>query len=225
MLKPGEASLAHHGILFLDEAPEFRKNVLQSLREPIEAEKVVITRARMNVWYPASFQLVLAANPCPCGNLGRKEKVCLCSTSDVYRYWKKLGGALLDRIDIRVPVSPVGPDAIVGERGSSSTEIRRSVMRAVHIQKKRYTGLDFSFNSRIPAGLIDRFCTLDKDCARLLVQAMKKVSISSRAVHSILKITRTIADLDGSDTIEKEHLLEAIQHRRYGDHDFFWKFG
>lgn len=223
--RPGEVSLAHHGILFLDEAPEFRKNVLQALREPIEAEKVIITRVRSNVWYPASFQLVLAANPCPCGNLGRKDKVCLCGSKEVYYYWKKIGGALLDRIDIRVPVQPVSPDAIIGDKGSSSQEARARVMRAVKIQRERYANLGFSSNSRIPPGLLDRFCVLDTSCAHLLVKAIKKISISSRAVHSILKITRTIADLDESPVIKEEHVLEAIQHRRYGDNDFFWKFG
>jgi magnesium chelatase family protein len=223
--KPGEVSLAHHGILFLDEAPEFRKNILQALREPIEAEKVIISRAQMSLWYPASFQLVLAANPCPCGNLGRKEKVCLCSSSDVFRYWKRIGNVLLDRIDIRVPVSPVPMEEIVGGAGTSSSGIRSRIIKAVKIQHTRYARLPFSRNSRIPPGLLDRFCKLDKECAHLLIRAMKKVSISSRSVHSILKIARTVADLDESVNIEKDHLLEAIQHRRYGENDFFWKFG
>ncbi|MBN2534741.1 MAG: YifB family Mg chelatase-like AAA ATPase [Spirochaetales bacterium] len=223
--KPGEVSLAHHGILFLDEAPEFQPNILQALREPIEAEKVIISRAQASLWYPASFQLVLAANPCPCGNLGRKDKVCLCSSSDIFRYWKRLGNALLDRIDIRVPVSPVPPEEIIGKSGASSSGIRARVMRAVKIQHDRYAPYPFSYNSRIPPGLLDRFCGLDKECAHLLIDAMKKVSVSSRSVHSILKIARTIADLDESERIEKTHLLEAIQHRRYGDNDFFWKFG
>lgn len=225
VIRPGEVSLAHHGILFLDEAPEFKKGVLQALREPIEAEKVVITRAQMSIWFPASFQLILAANPCPCGNLGRKQKVCFCSQAEVYRYWKRLGNALLDRIDIRVPVKPVSPEELVGVSGDSSKVIRERVVKAVNIQKSRYADCGFSYNSRIPPGLVDKFCSLDKSCAYLLIEAMKKVSISSRAVHSILKIARTIADLDESVNIEKDHLLEAIQHRRYGDNDFFWNFG
>jgi magnesium chelatase family protein len=222
--KPGEVSLAHEGILFLDEAPEFRKNLLQALREPIEEERITIARAGCSYWFPASFQLVLAANPCPCGNLGRKEKVCLCSTQEVYRYWKKLGGALLDRIDIRVPLSPVSSKEIVGKKGTTSEEVKKRVESAICIQRERYRGYGFSRNSRIPPGLLDRFCQLDKTCAGLLVDTMKKISISSRAVHSILKIARTTADLDGSQKIREEHLLEAIQHRRYGDTDFFWKF-
>jgi magnesium chelatase family protein len=223
--RPGEASLAHKGILFLDEVPEFRKNVLQGLREPIEAEKVVISRARMNVWFPASFQLVMAANPCPCGNMGRKHKVCLCSSRDIQGYWKRLGSALLDRIDIRVPVKPVSPGELVGEKGDSSDRVRERVKQAVIIQQRRYAEYHFSTNSRIPPGLVDTFCHIDTSCAQVLVNAIKKVSISSRAVHSILKIARTIADLEGADTIEKDHILEAIQHRRYGDNDFFWSFG
>jgi magnesium chelatase family protein len=222
--KPGEVSLAHEGILFLDEAPEFRKNLLQALREPIEEERITIARAGCSYWFPASFQLVLAANPCPCGNLGRKEKVCLCTTQEVYRYWKKLGGALLDRIDIRVPLSPVSSEEIVGEKGTASEEVKKRVEGAIVLQRERYMAYGFSRNSRIPPGLLDRFCQLDKTCTGLLVETMKKIEISSRAVHSILKIARTIADLDNSQRIREEHLLEAIQHRRYGDTDFFWKF-
>lgn len=131
----------------------------------------------------------------------------------------------MDRIDIRVPVKPVLPEELVGESSDLSKDIRERVVKAVNIQKRRYEDYGFSYNSRIPPGLVDKFCSLDKSCAHLLVEAMKKVSISSRAVHSILKIARTIADLDESMNIEKDHLLEAIQHRRYGDNDFFWNFG
>ncbi|MBN1699124.1 MAG: YifB family Mg chelatase-like AAA ATPase [Spirochaetales bacterium] len=223
--KPGEVSLAHEGILFLDEAPEFRKDLLQALREPIEEERITIARAESNVRFPASFQLVLAANPCPCGNLGRKEKVCLCSTQEVYRYWKKLGGALLDRIDIRVPLSPVSSEELVGDGGPDGGEVRRRVEAAVSRQHERFKGHGFSRNSRIPPGYLDKFCPLDRLSRGLLIDSMKKISLSSRAIHSIIKIARTVSDLEGSERIGEEHILEAIQHRRYGDGDFFWKFG
>jgi len=223
--KPGEVSLAHEGILFLDEAPEFKKNLLQALREPIETEKAIISRAGLSVWFPASFQLSMTANPCPCGNLGRPEAVCFCSKADVYRYWKKMGGALLDRIDIRIPVSPVTTKEIAGEKGESSKTVRERVEKAVYIQNDRYKEFNFSRNSKIPPGLIDKYCYLDKKCSNLLAKALDKLSISSRACHSILKVARTIADLSTSENIIPDHILEAIQHRRYGDGDYFWKFG
>ncbi len=224
ILRPGEVSLAHEGVLFLDEAPEFRKSLLQALREPIEAEKVMIARAGVSLWFPSSFQLVLAANPCPCGNLGRKERACLCNPYEVNLYWKKLGAALLDRIDIRVPLSPVPARDIVGEKSESSEEVRSRVTAAIALQRERYSGLGFSRNSRIPPGLLDRFASLDKKCTNTLAHAIEKLSISSRASHSIIKIARTVADLDGSERIKDDHLLEAIQHRRYGDSDFYWNY-
>ncbi len=224
LLKPGEVSLAHRGILFLDEAPEFRKNILQGLREPIEQEKVVIARAGVNVWFPASFQLILAANPCACGNLGRGDKVCLCSTLEVSRYWRKMGGALLDRIDIRIPVKPVASYQIAGKEKETSMQIKTRVERTVAQQNKRFVRYNFSRNSQIPPGLIDDFCSLDKHTASLLAKAIDKLSLSSRAYHSILKVARTIADFEGADSISKEHVLEAVQHRRYGEEDTFWSY-
>ncbi|MBN1797836.1 MAG: YifB family Mg chelatase-like AAA ATPase [Spirochaetales bacterium] len=224
LLKPGELSLAHRGILFLDEAPEFKKNILQSLREPIEQEKVVLARAGLSVWFPASFQLVLAANPCACGNLGRGDKVCLCSTLELSRYWRKIGGALLDRIDIRIPVKPVTSYQIAGREKETSMHIKTRVQHAVAQQRKRFSHYNFSRNSQIPPGLIDNFCNLDKHSASLLAKAIEKLSLSSRAYHSILKVARTIADFEDSVNICKEHVLEAVQHRRYGEEDTFWSY-
>jgi magnesium chelatase family protein len=223
LLKPGEVSLAHRGILFLDEATEFKKNILQSLREPIEQEKIIIARAGINVWFPCSFQLVLAANPCACGNLGRGDKICLCSAHEVSRYWRKIGGALLDRIDIRVPLKPVSSYQIAEKHAETSKEISKRVQRVIAIQEERFSGYNFSRNSQIPPGLIDRFCPLSSATASLLSKAIEKLSISSRAYHSILKIARTIADFEGADSIGKEHVFEAVQHRRYGDDNFFWE--
>ncbi len=224
-LKPGEVSLAHRGVLFLDETPEFKKNILQGLREPIEQEKMVIARAGFSVWFPASFQLVLACNPCACGNLGRGDRVCLCGVHEVSRYWKKMGGALLDRIDIRVPVKPVSSLQIGGMEKETSAQIKTRVERAIAVQRTRFKGCTFSRNAHIPPGRIDRFCSLTAENISLLSKAVDKLGLSSRAYHSILKIARTIADIEGADSIGKEHLLEAVQHRRYGEEDYFWECG
>jgi len=138
--RPGEVSLAHEGVLFLDEAPEFKVSLLQSLREPVEEGKVTIVRAGSKLWFPASFQLILAINPCPCGNLGQKGLACICTTSEIHRYWKKIGGALLDRIDIRIPLQAVPAEELVGEKGESSAKVRERVLRVVNIQRRRYRG-------------------------------------------------------------------------------------
>lgn len=222
-LLPGEASLAHKGVLFIDEAPEFRRDALQALREPLEEGRVVIARAGRILRYPADFQLILAANPCPCGNLGREHKVCACSIQDIQRYWRKLGGALLDRIDIRVPLRPAEPREIMGPPGESTVMVRKRVLAALAIQEERFAGLGFGRNSRIPAGLVERFCLLGRDALRSYELAVEKLSLSSRACHSVLRVARTIADLSGQDAIPEEALLEAVQHRRYGDGDYYWQ--
>jgi magnesium chelatase family protein len=222
--RPGEVSLAHEGVLLLDEAAEFRASLLQSLREPLEEGSVTIARAGSTVQYPASFQLVLTANPCPCGNLGRAQAVCACSPAEVRSYWRKLGGALLDRVDIRVPLKPVPAEKMAEGPGESSAELAAQVAAAVRLQRRRYEGLGFSRNGRLPAGLVERFCPPGPEGAALLAQAMSQLDLSSRAYHSILKVARTIADLAGSEDIRREHLLEAIQHRRYGDADIYWSY-
>jgi len=222
-LLPGEASLAHKGVLFIDEAPEFRRDALQALREPLEEGRLVIARAGRILRYPADFQLVLAANPCPCGNLGRDHKVCACSIQDIQRYWRKLGGALLDRIDIRVPLRPAEPREIMGPPGESSLSVQRRVSAAIDIQERRFAGLGFDRNARIPAGLVERFCILEHEALRSYELAVEKLSLSSRACHSVLRVARTIADLAERESIPEEALLEAIQHRRYGDGDYYWQ--
>jgi magnesium chelatase family protein len=220
---PGEISLSHKGILFLDEAPEFKKNILQSLREPIEQQYVSIARAGKNFVFPSDFQLVLAANPCPCGNLGINAKVCMCSANEINRYWKKLGGAILDRIDMRIPVKPVAPEILVNSQGyESSTDILKKVNNAVEIQENRFKNENFDRNSKIPAAKINKYCNLDNTTGGLFISAVRKFSFSNRACNSILKIARTIADTNGSEEITNSHLLEAVQYRRYGDIDYFW---
>jgi magnesium chelatase family protein len=221
--RPGEASLAHHGVLFLDEAPEFGMSLLQGLREPVEDGWVSIARAGSTVRFPACFQLVLSFNPCPCGNLGRDSHACICTTAEIQRYWRRVGGALLDRIDIRFPLTPVAASRMcVPSRAQEGAEMAERVAAAAAIQRTRHAGMGFSWNARIPPGLIDSLCPLSPGCRRALTAAAQKLSISSRAYHSVLRIARTIADLEGAADISEAHLAEAIQHRRYGDNDFFW---
>lgn len=221
-VRPGEVSLAHKGVLFLDEAPEFGRPILQSLREPIEEGRVVIARAGASYWFPSDFQLILAANPCPCGNLGHDEKVCLCSANEIASYWKKLRGPLLDRIDLRVPVGAVPAERML-ERNTERTETMRArVISALELQAERYGGFGVMRNARLPAAYLERFCALDRTAARELASASRKLSLSSRAVHSVMRVARTIADLSGTDRISLDHLYEAIQHRRFGDGDLYW---
>ena len=222
-LRPGEASLAHNGVLFLDEAPEFGMSILQSLREPVEEGWISIVRAGATVRYPASLQLILAFNPCPCGNLGREGHVCICSMKEMHRYWRKVGGALLDRIDLRVPLAPVSTEEMcMPASRHESDEIRLRVREALLRQRKRFAGTGFFCNARIPPGLMDTYCPLDGSCREALQEASKSMSVSSRAVHSIVKMARTIADLAGAADIRIEDLAEAMENRRYGDGDFFW---
>lgn len=222
--RPGEVSLAHEGVLFLDEVLEFKPTLLQSLREPIEEGRVTIVRTGCKVWYPASFQLVAACNACPCGNLGREAAVCVCTPQEINRYWKRLGGPLLDRIDIRVATKPVSIREMVAEPGEGSGPARERVSRAVEIQRLRYRDLAFRRNSRIPAGYLSRFCRLGDEETAVLARSVEKLGLSSRACHSILRIARTIADLAGCPVLRKEHLLEACQHRRYGEGDLYWSY-
>ena len=222
-LKPGEVSLAHHGVLFLDEAPEFGMSLLQGLREPVEEGWVSIARAGATVRFPASCQLVLAFNPCPCGNMGRDGHVCNCAPEEIFRYWRRVGGALLDRIDVRVPLSPVPASQMCRPADLEQARASRErVAQAAQVQRQRYAGLGFSCNARIPAGMIERFCPLDQASRDELIRGAEKSSLSARAFHSILRIARTLADLAGAQEIRKEDILEAVQHRRYGDSDFFW---
>lgn len=220
--RPGEISLSHRGALFLDEASEFRNDVLQALREPLEEGRVTLARAASVARLPADFQLILAANPCPCGNLGRKGKACLCSAQELRRHRRKMGGPLLDRIDLRVPVEPTAGSELVGPPGESSAAVRRRVEEAIGIQERRYRDLPFHRNARLRPEQIEAFCRLDSGAARTFGRAVDRLSLSSRACHSILKTARTIADLAGSERIREDELLEAIQHRRFGDGEALW---
>ncbi len=222
VLKPGEISLAHRGVLFLDEAPEFHRDVLQALREPIEEGFVSVTRAGHSARYPARFQLILAANPCLCGNLGRQGKVCVCSSTDLRQYWKKLGGPLLDRIDIRVPVEPIDPAELLSSESCTSAVMRENVTRAIRVQEQRYADMPFKRNSDMSARCVSQYCPVDDHLVRDFRVVINKLGLSSRAVHSILKVARTISDIDGCADITQDSLFEAVQYRRYGEADCFW---
>ncbi len=221
-VRPGEISLAHGGVLFLDEAPEFRADILQALREPVEEGRISIARAEATLVFPARFQLVLAANPCPCGALGKPGAVCLCSIQDLRRYWKKLGGPLLDRIDIRVPVRSASP-AEMREIPEDSRSVRSRVRAARNLQAGRYGGLGFSLNARLPAGALERFCPMGEEALSCLEREAERLGLSSRAFHSMLRVSRTLADLEGARDISPDHAAEAVELRRYGDEDTFWR--
>ena len=230
--RPGEISLAHFGVLFLDEAPEFKINVLQALREPLEDRVISISRAEGQVQLPAEFQLLLAANACPCGRLGKRYEpadgmayndmqACLCSPEEISRYWRKFGGALLDRIEIRTAVIP----PLLCEIGAAQTacgeersaDIAKRVESAVAIQRQRYKGTGIRRNSLIPAGKMETFCPMTGQAHSAFQKALARLGLSGRAYHGILRVARTIADLDGKETIDTVHILEAVQHRRYGE--------
>ena len=224
-LNPGEVSLSHNGVLFLDEAPEFKASHLQGLREPLENQRIVIVRAGKSFWYPADFQLFMAINPCPCGNLGREESICTCSQTVIAKYWKRVGGALLDRIDMRIPVQPTSSTILLESQEESSAQVRLRIAAARKRQQQRFqhNGAKHKpYNSRIPAGQVAQICHIDQDSSELFHIAVKKLGLSSRACHSILRIARSIADLEQKEIIDKNSLLEAIEYRRYGDRNIFW---
>lgn len=213
---PGEISLAHHGVLFLDELPEFKRSVLEVLRQPMEEGKVNISRARISVDFPANFMLVASMNPCPCGFYNHPEKTCHCPPGHVKRYLNKISGPLLDRIDLHVEVTPVSFDELSGPApGSESSEsIRKRVVEARKIQWTRFSGTAGMYaNARMRGSQIRRYCPLDQSSKNLLEQAMKKLQLSARAYDRIVKVARTIADLDGSVQLGPSHIAEAIQFR------------
>jgi magnesium chelatase family protein len=218
-VKPGEISLAHLGVMFLDEAPEFRAHVLQSLREPLEDRVITIVRAEGPVYLPADFQLLLAANSCPCGRLGMTGETggtCLCSAEEIKRYWKKIGAPLLDRIELRVPVSSPSLEELGGPAEETSEETAKRVRAAVAIQKERFAGAGIRRNSHMSREQIEQFCVLTRRAAEAFKEASAMLGFSGRAYHGVLKTARTIADLEGKDSLDAVHILEAVQHRRLG---------
>ncbi|PLW93113.1 MAG: magnesium chelatase [Marinilabiliales bacterium] len=213
--QPGEISLAHNGVLFLDELPEFKRSVLEVMRQPLEDRIVTISRARLSVDYPASIMLVAAMNPCPCGYYNHPKKECTCIPGAVRKYLSRISGPLLDRIDIHVEVVPVPiNDLSAMKKGESSAEVRKRVIFAREIQLKRFAGQDNLYcNAQIASNQLDSYCRLDEQGSRMLSNAMEKLSLSARAYDRIRKVARTIADLDNSTDIQNHHLAEAIQYR------------
>ncbi|MCC7222386.1 MAG: YifB family Mg chelatase-like AAA ATPase [Chitinophagales bacterium] len=213
--QPGEISLAHNGVLFLDELPEFKRAVLEVLRQPMEERRVTISRARFSVDYPAGFMLIASMNPCPCGYYNHPEKECVCAPGIVQKYLNKISGPLLDRIDLHVEVTPVSFDELTSERQTdSSATIRERVIKARLAQEKRYsTQKDIYCNAQMPSNQIRTWCEISTAGQTLLKTAMTRLNLSARAYDRILKVARTIADLADSTDIQIEHLAEAIQFR------------
>ena len=213
--KPGEVSLSHHGVLFLDELPEFRKHVLESLRQPIEDSFVTISRAAMSLCYPARFMLVCAMNPCPCGHLGDPNHECICSPPTVQRYVSRISGPLMDRIDIHVEIPAVNYEDLSREpTGESSAEIRERVQLARERQLHRFQDHPHLFsNAHMGSREIRTFCRVDSKSEALLKLAITRLGLSARAYDRILKASRTIADLEGEGRIQSCHVAEAIQYR------------
>lgn len=213
--RPGEVSLAHNGILFLDELPEFGRQVLEVLRQPLEDREIVVSRARYSVVYPANFTLVAAMNPCPCGYYNHPTKECTCSPGSVSRYMGRISGPLMDRIDMHIEVTPVEPSELQSAaEGERSAVVRERVMQARAIQRKRFEGIEgVHTNARMNAAMVRTYCVLDEASDRLLKRAMERLSLSARAYDRILKVARTIADLAGREQIAQSDVAEAIGYR------------
>ncbi len=212
--QPGEVSLANNGILFLDELPEFGRGVLEVLRQPLEEKSITIARARYTVDYPANFTLVASMNPCPCGYYNHPTKECTCSPGAVHRYLGKISGPLLDRIDLHIEVAPLTIQQINEEREEeSSASIRERVIKARTVQTKRFDGLLISTNAMMTSRMLRDFCPLDGQSRKMLEMAMERLQLSARAYDRIIKVARTIADLDGEEQITSLHIAEAIGYR------------
>ncbi len=212
--QPGEISLAHNGVLFLDELPEFKRQVLEVLRQPLEDRVVTISRAKFTVEYPASFMLVAAMNPCPCGYYNHPDKACVCAPGVVQKYLNKVSGPLLDRIDIHIEVTPVPFAELTAERPSEkSADMRERVITARRVQQDRYVGKKIHCNAQMGSKELREICRIDAVGQALLEKAMDRLGLSARAYDRILKVSRTVADLSGSPDIRTEHLAEAIQYR------------
>lgn len=212
--KPGEISLAHHGVLFLDELPEFNRNVLESLRQPLETGEITISRASNSVTYPARVMLVTAMNPCPCGYYTHPKKRCRCTPHQIQNYLSRVSGPLLDRIDIHIEVPAIEhKDLAHGPAGESSAKCREKVLGARAIQMERLQEFGLTANAQMAGRLIKKFCVLDAQAENLLQSAMMEMGLSARGYTKVLKLSRTIADLEGSPEIRPEHVSEAIQYR------------
>ena len=227
--QPGEISLAHNGVLFLDELPEYKRSALEVMRQPLEDRHISITRAKMRVAYPASFMLVAAMNPCPCGHYGENHPAhpCTCTPAQIHRYMSRISGPLLDRIDIQCDIQPVPYSMLKDATPSeSSAQIRERVIRAREVQQQRFAAYNQTAkspvhcNAQMPPKLVREYCVLDEKSDRLLAYSMDKLGLSARAYDRILKVARTIADLAGESNIASSHLLEAISYRNLDREDW-----
>lgn len=213
--QPGEISLAHHGVLFLDELPEFKRSVLEVMRQPLESRNITISRAKFSVDYPASFMLIAAMNPCPCGYYNHPEKECICGSAAVHHYLSRITGPLLDRIDLHVEVTPVEFNELSGTRNTEKSEvIRERVIQVRKIQEKRFADFpNIHNNAQMNTRTVRQVCQISSSGKQLLQTAMERLGLSARAYDRILKVSRTIADMDSSEQIENKHLAEAIHFR------------
>jgi len=212
--QPGEISLAHNGVLFLDELPEFKRAVLEVMRQPMEERKVTISRAKISIDFPANFMLVASMNPCPCGYYNHPEKSCSCGPGVVQRYLSRVSGPLLDRIDLHVEVVPVTFDEMTGRQGSETSQtVRERVVKARAVQSIRFQDKQIHCNAMMASNQVKEICKISEDGRALLKKAMEKLGLSARAYDRILKVSRTIADLEEKENIQLEHLAEAINYR------------
>ncbi len=211
--KPGEITLAHHGVLFLDEIPEFPRDILELLRQPLEDERVTIARANATITYPAKFMMVASMNPCPCGFYGDPFHECTCSLHQIQKYLSKISGPLMDRIDLQLEVAPVKFSDLEGPSTTDSMTIKKRVEEARLIQLERYKDCNIYFNSQLTPALMNKHCKLDKSGKILMKEAFQSMKLSARAHSKILKVARTIADLDGNRLIKESHLAEALRYR------------
>lgn len=220
--QPGEISLAHNGVLFLDELAEFRQSTLEVLRQPIEEKKITISRLNSTITYPCNFMLIAAMNPCQCGFYGSTKKKCTCSKNDIQRYLSRISGPLLDRIDIQTEVNYIEYKELNSKNEiETSLQIRERINKARQIQIKRYKQYEIYSNSQLSHKLIEKYCKLDKESKKVLQKAYDNLGLSVRAHNKILKVARTIADLDNKENIEVKHIAEAIQYRSLDKK--FWK--
>ena len=213
-IRPGEISMAHNGVLFMDELPEYTRSTLESLRQPLEDKVITVSRASGNVTYPANFMLCASMNPCPCGNYGSQDKVCTCSPNQIAKYKAKLSGPLLDRIDIQVQVDSVKYAELSCEvNAETSAVVRERVNKARKVQKERFKEDGILTNASMGEKHIKKYCSLSNECESILKSAYETLSLSPRARSRIIKVARTIADMSNSKNIEPAHILEAISYR------------
>ena len=211
---PGEVSLAHNGVLFLDELPEFDKSALEILRQPLEDHQITISRSSGRITYPCDFQLIAAMNPCQCGYFGHPTRKCTCRSGAVAKYLSKISGPLLDRMDIHVEVPPVEYEELSRAKPSESSEsIRERVNKTRLVQQKRFAGTGISCNARITPATIHEFCRMTDEASKVLQMAFDRLKLSGRAYDRIVKVSRTVADLDGDEIISSQHIMEAIHYR------------